>query len=117
MAQNENVNILVLDNEMYSNTGAQASKATPIGASVPFAVGGMKRNKKDLGRMAMMYKNIYVACIAFGSDYQQTISASKEAVEYNGTSLILALAPCRGWGIDMKYVMENQKIVVDTGHW
>ncbi len=111
IAQNANINILVLDNEMYSNTGGQASKATPI------ANGGIKRNKKDLGQIAMTYKNVYVGSIALGADYNQTIQTFKQTVEYNGTSLIIALCPCIRWGIDMKYAIQNQKMAVDSGYW
>lgn len=117
LARGENVNILVLDTEMYSNTGGQVSKSTSQAAVVKFASGGKPHAKKDLGHIAMLYENVYVASIAMGANYAQAVQAFKEAEEYNGTSLIIAYSPCIDWGIEMKNMMNAQKAAVDSGYW
>eukprot|EP00485_Elphidium_margaritaceum_P010876 CAMPEP_0202690710 /NCGR_PEP_ID=MMETSP1385-20130828/5619_1 /ASSEMBLY_ACC=CAM_ASM_000861 /TAXON_ID=933848 /ORGANISM="Elphidium margaritaceum" /LENGTH=1757 /DNA_ID=CAMNT_0049346001 /DNA_START=418 /DNA_END=5691 /DNA_ORIENTATION=+ len=117
LSRGKNVNVIVLDTEMYSNTGGQASKSTPTSASVKFAEGGQTLNKKDLGQIAMLYGNVYVSSIAMGADYEQTIKAFNEAESYEGTSLIIALSPCASWGMDMKNMMSIQKLAVDSGYW
>ena len=113
----ENVNILVLDNEVYSNTGGQASKATPVGASVKFAEEGKQTKKKNLGLLAMTYKNAYVAQVALGADMTQCIKAFKEAEEFDGPSLIIAYSPCVEHGFDMSNTMQEMKKAVDCGYW
>jgi sulfite reductase alpha subunit-like flavoprotein/pyruvate/2-oxoacid:ferredoxin oxidoreductase beta subunit/ferredoxin len=117
LSRGENVNILVLDTEMYSNTGGQLSGATPQAAQIKFASAGKPNSKKDLGQLAMMYGNVYVASIAMGADYAQSLKAIKEAEEYDGPSLIIAYSPCIDWGLDMKYMMDVQKTAVDSGYW
>eukprot|EP00494_Astrolonche_serrata_P024076 UN24334 len=117
ISKGENINVVVLDTEMYSNTGGQVSKSTPQSAVVKFATMGNRNQKKDLGAMAMTYEKVYVASIAMGANYNQTVQAFKEAQQYDGTSLILAYSPCIDWGIDMKYMMEAQKLAVDSGYW
>src|SRR5213075_1124655 len=109
MSLGRNVNILVLDTEVYSNTGGQASKATPLGASAKFAVAGKSRPKKDLGMLAMSYGNVYVARVAFGAKDAQTLKAFQEADSFPGTSLIIAYSPCIAHGYDMAYGVEQQK--------
>ena len=101
VASGKNVNILVLDTEVYSNTGGQASKATPIGAVAKFANAGMRLGKKNLGFMCMSYGYVYVASVAMGANRAQTIKAFREAEAYNGPSIILAYSPCIAHGIDM----------------
>jgi len=108
-ARGENVNILVLDTEMYSNTGGQVSKSTPSAAVVKYATSGKTAAKKDLGAITMQYGDVYVASVAMGADYNQTVKAFKEAEDYPKTSLVLAYSPCVDWGIDMKYMMDIQK--------
>ncbi len=117
IAQNRNVNLLVLDTEVYSNTGGQASKATPIGASAKFAMAGNARPKKDLGMMAMAYGNVYVAHVAFGAKDAQTVKAFLEADSYDGPSLIIAFSHCIAHGYDLEYGLEQQKLAVDSGYW
>ena len=117
LARGENVNIVVLDTEMYSNTGGQVSKSTPQSALVKFATSGKAQAKKDLGQYAMGYENVYVASCALGADYSQTVAAFKEAEAYEGTSLLLCYSPCIDWGIDMAKMMEIQKMAVDCGYW
>jgi pyruvate-ferredoxin/flavodoxin oxidoreductase len=117
LASGRNVNILVLDTEVYSNTGGQMSKATPRGAVAKFAAGGKPRAKKDLGLLAMMYGNVYVAAVAMGSNDMQTIRAFLEAEAYDGPSLIIAYSHCIAHGINMATGMNNQKAAVDSGHW
>jgi pyruvate-ferredoxin/flavodoxin oxidoreductase len=107
----------VLDTEVYSNTGGQASKATPIGASAKFAIAGKTRPKKDLGLLAMSYGNVYVARVAFGAKDTQTLKAFQEAEAYPGTSLIIAYSQCIAHGYDMAYGVEQQKLAVETGYW
>ena len=117
VAQGRNVNILVVDTEVYSNTGGQASKATPIGAVAQFANAGMRLTKKNLGFMCMSYGNVYVASIAMGANRNQTLQAFREAEAYNGPSIILAYAPCIMHGINMMKTQTEQKRAVDCGYW
>jgi pyruvate-ferredoxin/flavodoxin oxidoreductase len=111
------VNLLVLDTEVYSNTGGQSSKATPRGAVAKFAASGKQTPKKDLGMLAMSYKTIYVASVAIGADDMQTLRAFREAEAYPGPSLIIAYSPCIAHGIDMTKVVEQQRLAVETGYW
>lgn len=117
LASNHNVNVLVLDTEVYSNTGGQSSKATPLGAVAKFAAGGKKSAKKDLGIMAINYGNVYVAQIAMGASDSQTVKAFLEAEAYPGTSLIIAYSHCIAHGIDISKGMNQQKLAVETGYW
>ncbi|MEX0736397.1 MAG: pyruvate:ferredoxin (flavodoxin) oxidoreductase [Bacteroidota bacterium] len=117
IASGRNVNILVLDTEVYSNTGGQMSKATPRGAIAKFAAAGKSTQKKDLGLMALTYGNVYVACVAMGANDAQTVRAFLEAEAYDGPSLIIAYSHCIAHGIDMAKGMTNQKLAVDTGYW
>ena len=117
LASGRNVNILVLDTEVYSNTGGQMSKSTPRAAVAKFAAGGKPRAKKDLGQIAMTYGNVYVATVAMGSNDMQTIRAFIEAEAYDGPSIIIAYAHCIAHGINMTTGMTNQKAAVDCGHW
>ena len=111
------MNILVLDTEVYSNTGGQMSKATPRSAVAKFAAGGKPLAKKDLGMMAMTYGTVYVAKVAMGSNDMQTIRAFLEAEAYDGPSLIIAYSHCIAHGINMAKGMANQKAAVESGHW
>ncbi len=111
------VNILVLDTEVYSNTGGQASKSTPLGASARFAVAGKSRPKKDLGMLAMTYGNVYVARVAFGAKDAQTIKAFQEAESFPGTSIIIAYSHCIAHGYDLAGGLDQQKLAVETGYW
>ena len=117
LASGANVNILVLDTEVYSNTGGQASKSTPMGAVAKFAASGKVMGKKDLGLIAMSYGNVYVAKIAMGANDAQTVRAILEAEAYEGPSLIIAYSHCIAHGINMGTAMKNQKAAVDSGHW
>ena len=117
VANNEDVNILVLDTEVYSNTGGQASKATPSGSIAKFAAGGKPTNKKDLGANLMNYDNVYVAQIAIGADMAQTLKAIKEAEAHKGPSVVIAYATCINHGIDMSQGMKVMKNAVDCGYW
>jgi pyruvate-ferredoxin/flavodoxin oxidoreductase len=117
IAQNRNVNLLVLDTEVYSNTGGQASKATPIGASAKFAMAGNARAKKDLGMIAMAYGSVYVAHVAFGAKDAQTVKAFMEADSYDGPSMIIAFSHCIAHGYDLAKGLDQQKLAVDTGYW
>jgi pyruvate-ferredoxin/flavodoxin oxidoreductase len=117
LASGRNVNILVLDTEVYSNTGGQASKATPRGAVAKFAAGGKPTGKKDLGMIAQAYGNVYVAQIAVGANNTQTVKAFAEAEAYTGTSLIIAYSQCIAHGIDMETGMSHQKEAVESGYW
>ncbi|MBU1493367.1 MAG: pyruvate:ferredoxin (flavodoxin) oxidoreductase [Actinobacteria bacterium] len=117
MASGRDVNMLVLDTEVYSNTGGQASKATPRAAIAKFASGGKVTGKKDLGMIAMAYGNVYVAQIAMGANMSQTVRAIAEAESYRGPSLIIAYSPCIAHGIDMADQMDHQKDAVATGYW
>jgi len=117
IANNLDVNILVLDTEVYSNTGGQASKATAKGAVAKFAMGGKPGLKKDLGRMAMTYGNVYVAQVAMGANDGQLIKAMTEAEAHKGPSIIIAYCHCIAHGIDMRKGLTQQKLAVDSGHW
>ena len=117
IASGRNVNILVLDTEVYSNTGGQMSKSTPKGAVAKFAAGGKPAAKKDLGLIAMTYSNVYVASVAMGARDEQTLKAFLEAEAYDGPSLIIAYSHCIAHGINMATAMQNQKAVVDAGRW
>jgi pyruvate-ferredoxin/flavodoxin oxidoreductase len=117
LAIGRDVNILVLDTELYSNTGGQMSKATPLGAVAKFASGGKPVAKKDLALQAIAYGNVYVARIAMGANPQQSLLAIREAESYPGTSLILAYSHCIAHGINMRYGLTQQKLAVDSGHW
>lgn len=117
LASGKNVNILVLDTEVYSNTGGQMSKSTSIGAVAKFAAAGKRMGKKDLGLMAMSYGNVYVAKVAMGSNDLHTIRAFVEAEAYDGPSLIIAYSHCIAHGINMAKGFECQKLAVDSGHW
>jgi len=117
LASGRNVNVLVLDTEVYSNTGGQMSKATPRAAVAKFAAAGKPLPKKDLGLLAMSYGNIYVAHVAFGSNDAQTIRAFHEAEAYDGPSLILAYSHCIAHGYDLKYGLDQQKKAVISGYW
>ena len=117
VASGKNVNILVLDTEVYSNTGGQASKSTPIGAVAKFATAGMRSGKKNLGFMCMSYGNVYVAQISMGANRVQTQKAIQEAVAYNGPSIIIAYAPCIAHGIDMMKTQTIAKNAVECGYW
>ena len=116
IASGRNVNILVLDTEVYSNTGGQASKATQIGAVAQFAANGKRVGKKNLGIMAMSYGYVYTASISMGANRQQTINAFLEAESYKGPSLIMAYAPCINHGINMMFHQDEQKKAVDCGY-
>jgi len=117
LASGRNINVLVLDTEVYSNTGGQMSKATPIGAVAKFAAGGKDTSKKDLGMMAMSYGYVYVAKISMGANMNQVIKAFREAESYDGPSLIIAYSHCINHGINMEKGMTNQKEAVTTGLW
>ncbi|MCP4205230.1 MAG: pyruvate:ferredoxin (flavodoxin) oxidoreductase [bacterium] len=112
-----NVNVLVMDTEVYSNTGGQASKATPLGAAAKFAVAGKEIAKKDLGLEQMSYGHVYVASIAFGADMNHAVKALREAEAYPGPSLVIAYSPCIAHGYDLAHGVEHQKMLVDTGIW
>jgi pyruvate-ferredoxin/flavodoxin oxidoreductase len=117
LASGKNVNVLVLDTEVYSNTGGQMSKATPRAAVAKFAAGGKPLGKKDLGLMAMTYGNVYVAKVAMGANDAQTVRAFLEAEAYDGPSIIIAYSHCIAHGINMGTGMKNQKAAVDSGYW
>jgi pyruvate-ferredoxin/flavodoxin oxidoreductase len=117
LASGRNVNVLVLDTEVYSNTGGQMSKATPRGAVAKFAAGGKPAAKKDLGLMAVAYGNVYVARVAFGAQDMQTLKAFLEAESWNGPSLIIAYSHCIAHGYDLKHGLDQQKLAVQTGYW
>ncbi len=117
IASGRNVNLLVLDTEVYSNTGGQASKSTPLSAIAKFAAKGKTSEKKDLGMMAMSYGNVYVASVAFGANDNQTLKAFLEAEAYDGPSIIVAYSHCIAHGIDMSTPLKNQKAAVDSGQW
>lgn len=117
LASGKNVNILVLDTEVYSNTGGQMSKSTPIGAVAKFAANGRSLGKKDLGLLAMGYGHVYVGKIALGANDTHTLKTLIEAEKYDGPSLIIAYSPCIAHGYNMKYMASQQKLAVETGHW
>ncbi|MFZ0804634.1 MAG: pyruvate:ferredoxin (flavodoxin) oxidoreductase [Candidatus Sulfotelmatobacter sp.] len=117
LASGRNVNLLVLDTEVYSNTGGQASKSTPRAAVAKFAAGGKPGPKKDLGLMAMTYGNVYVASVALGAKDEHTLKAFLEAEAYDGPSIIIAYSACIAHGIDMTTSMSDQKVAVESGQW
>jgi len=117
LATGRNINVLVLDTEVYSNTGGQMSKATPTAASAKFAAAGKRVGKKDLALQAISYGNVYVAQIAMGANPQQTLLALREAEAYDGPSLILAYSHCIAHGIDMEKGLNQQKLAVASGYW
>ena len=117
LASGRNVNVLVMDTEVYSNTGGQMSKATPLGAVAKFAAAGKPLGKKDLARMVMTYGNVYVATVAMGANDAQTVRALLEAEAYDGPSLVIAYSHCIAHGINMQQGLEQQRTAVETGHW
>ncbi len=117
LASGANVNVLVLDTEVYSNTGGQSSKATPTGAVAKFAAAGKRTRKKDLGLMAMSYGYVYVASVSMGASHNQLLKAMLEAEKYDGPSLIIAYAPCINHGIDMSKSQRQAKLAVEAGYW
>ena len=117
LASGMDVNILVLDTEVYSNTGGQTSKATPRGAVAKFSAGGKPTPKKDLALLAMDYEHVYIAKVAYGARDIQTLHAFNEAEAYPGPSLIIAYSPCIAHGIDLKNNHQHQQLAVDSGHW
>jgi pyruvate-ferredoxin/flavodoxin oxidoreductase len=117
LASGRDINLLVLDTEVYSNTGGQASKATPRGAVAKFAAGGKPGNKKDLGMIAMSYGNVYVGQIALGANPLHAIKTIRAAESYRGPSILIAMSHCIAWGIDMTTGMNFQKELVNTGYW
>lgn len=117
LASGLNVNVLVLDTEVYSNTGGQMSKATPRGSTAQFAAAGKPTPKKDLGMMMMSYGNVYVAQVAIGASHNQAVKAFVEAEKYDGPSLIIAYGHCIAHGIDMAHGMNHEDLAVKSGHW
>ena len=117
LAMGRNVNVLVLDTEVYSNTGGQMSKSTPLGAVAKFAAGGKPRPKKDLAMMAMSYGSVYVAKVAMGASDMQTVKAFLEAEAYDGPSIIIAYSHCIAHGYDLVHGLEQQKAAVQAGHF
>lgn len=117
LASGENVNFLVLDNQTYSNTGGQQSKATPLGASVKFAENGKVLRKKNLGQIALCYKDVFVAQIALGANFNQAIKAISDAQEYNGVSIVIAYSPCVNQGFDLENMIDETKKAVECGFW
>src|SRR5262249_55857973 len=117
LANRRDVNVLVLDTEVYSNTGGQQSKSTPLGAAAKFAAAGKPIGKKDLGLLANMYGHVYVARVAFGAKMAQTAQAFLEAESYPGPSLIIAYSHCIAHGYDMAQGAVQQKLAVDSGVW
>jgi pyruvate-ferredoxin/flavodoxin oxidoreductase len=117
LSMGRDVNILVLDTEVYSNTGGQQSKATPMGAAAKFAAAGKANPKKDLGLMAMSYGSVYVATVALGAKNQQLVKAFTEAETYPGASLIIAYTPCIAHGYDLAYGGKQQQLAVESGCW
>lgn len=117
LASKKNVNVLVLDSEVYSNTGGQLSKATPLGATARFAVKGKQTRKKPLALMAMQYQNAYVAQVSLGANMQQLLRALLEAEAYNGPSLVIAYTPCIAHGVSMSKSIEEERLAVECGYW
>ena len=117
LASGRNVNVLVLDTEVYSNTGGQMSKATPLGAVAKFAAAGKTVPKKDLALQAIAYGSVYVARVAMGADPQQTLSAFREAEAYEGPSLVIAYSHCIAHGIEMRNGLDQQYRAVASGYW
>ncbi len=117
LATGRDINVLVLDTEVYSNTGGQMSKSTPLGAVAKFAAAGKTVPKKDLALQAIAYGSVYVAKVAMGADPQQTLQAFREAEAYDGPSLVIAYSQCIAHGIDMRLGMDQQYRAVASGHW
>jgi pyruvate-ferredoxin/flavodoxin oxidoreductase len=117
LSTHKDVNVLILDTEVYSNTGGQQSKGTPLGAAAKFAVAGKEIGKKDIGMMAMAYGHVYVARVAFGAKDAQTVKAFLEAESWHGPSLLIAYSHCIAHGYDMALGAEQQKKAVDSGVW
>ncbi len=117
LSMQRDINLLVLDTEVYSNTGGQASKSTPLGASAKFAAAGKEISKKELGLMAMSYGHVYVASVAFGAKDNHTVQAFAEADAYPGPSIIIAYSHCIAHGYDLAYGLEQQKLAVESGLW
>ena len=117
LASREDVNILVLDTEVYSNTGGQASKSSPTGSIAKFTASGKRIKKKDLGMMAINYGYVYVAQVSMGANKQQFLNAIMEAESYKGPSIIIAYAPCIAHGINMSKTMDEEKKAVECGYW
>jgi pyruvate-ferredoxin/flavodoxin oxidoreductase len=117
LASGANVNVLVLDTEVYSNTGGQQSKSTPLGAAARYASAGKETRKKDLGLLAMTYGHVYVASVALGAKDAHTVKAFVEAERWSGPSLIVAYSHCVAHGYDMAYGLEQQRLAVDAGVW
>ncbi len=117
LASGRNVNVLVMDTEVYSNTGGQSSKSTPLGAIAKFATAGKTTNKKDLAMQAVAYGHVYVARVAMGADPQQTLTAFREAEAFDGPSLIIAYSHCISHGFDMRWGLSQQYKAVNSGHW
>jgi pyruvate-ferredoxin/flavodoxin oxidoreductase len=117
LASGENVNVLVLDTEVYSNTGGQMSKATPLGAVAKFSAAGKRMPTKDLALQAIALANVYVARVAMGADPQQTLTALREAEAYEGPSLVIAYSHCIAHGYDMRYGLDQQYRAAASGHW
>ena len=117
LASGENVNVLVLDSEVYSNTGGQSSKATPLGAVARFAAKGKRLKKKELGLLAMQYGYVYVAQVSMEANKQQFLNALMEAEAYDGPSLIIAYSPCIAHGMDMSKTLAEERLAVESGYW
>jgi len=117
LSMRRNINVLILDTQVYSNTGGQASKSTPLGASAKFAAAGKDVHNKDLGFIAMTYGHVYVASVAFGAKDAHTVQVFREAVEYDGPSVIIAYSHCIAHGYDMRYGADQQKLAVNSGVW
>jgi pyruvate-ferredoxin/flavodoxin oxidoreductase len=117
LASGTNVKILILDTEVYSNTGGQSSKSTPMGAVAKFAAGGKATGKKDIALMAMQYGHVYVARVAFGAKDGQTLQALREAEAYDGPALVIAYSHCIAHGYNLAHGLDQQKLAVDTGYW
>ncbi|MDP2902119.1 MAG: thiamine pyrophosphate-dependent enzyme, partial [Methylovulum sp.] len=117
LASGRNVNILVLDTEVYSNTGGQTSKSTPLGAVAKFSAGGKATAKKDLGLLAMDYPNVYVAHVAYAGKDTQTLNAFLDAEAHDGPSIIIAYSPCIAHGVDLSNNHRQQNLAVKSGHW
>ena len=117
LASGEDINIMILDTEVYSNTGGQTSKATPLGASAKFSVSGKRTSKKSLALQAVSYENVYVAQVAIGAKDLQTLKAIEEAAAYPGPSVIIAYSHCGEHGYDLKHGATQQEKAVDSGYW
>ena len=117
LAMGEDVNILVMDTEVYSNTGGQASKATPTGSTAKFAAAGKRTKKRDLGAISMTYGYIYTAQVCMGANHNQLIKALAEAEAYEGPSIVIAYSPCINHGINMGKSQAEEKKAVEAGYW